>query len=772
LIELLPFQQVAAQNIADRFLDYIDDPVTVGTAKNLQTVPFFQALASLTASGKTVILAEVISTISGAMDPAPVVLWVSKGRVVVDQSYANLLPGGKYHHILGSAVVRSLTDYDAVEVTESKQTLVFLATVGKFNRKDKKNLNIYKTIEDEANEPTWTALQQRLDGSGRRRPLIVVYDEAHNLSDQQTDLLMELEPDGFLLASATMRLPRKLGDQVEELKRRGKTDDWLITKVNSKAVADSGLVKHTVSLAGYLAPMEETISAMLSDLREAETDAVTYDLYGLPKAIYICNTNIVAGNAYQKDDPKQPFTQRQAPPIAIWRYLTETCNISASEVAIYANLSMHKDYPAPEDFVLFSGGEDDYDRFIEGNYRHVIFNLTLQEGWDDPLCYFAYVDKSMESRVQVEQVIGRVLRQPDAHHFPAERLNTAHFYVRIDKNEVFNDLLQDVAKRLESESPDIRLVTTPPGKPKPVEYVAKQALEVPATAYNSRLAVAPVARFIDGLADYGSGGVNVKAAGSRRISVTRVGEDGSVDTKWEDFEQSATVSARWVFQREVRRRFAGALDVASTSDIKFDAKIGIGSAAYKHVVQIAERVVDEYLENVYLVQRRVDPYTVGTVLSRPDDLATFTHSLHDGYDGLNPLEGSCADALDAVGHPWCRNPSRTGYGIPLISIGATTNFFPDFLVWTDGTVFAVDTKGGHILPEAAVRKLLRVEPPKDAKTRLAIRFISPGRWNATVECLDKDDGLTVWGTKQDGNRRATHVGNMSDAVAAVLDAGD
>jgi hypothetical protein len=26
--------------------------------------------------------------------------------------------------------------------------------------------------------------------------------------------------------------------------------------------------------------------------------------------------------------------------------------------------------------------------FMAGNYQHIIFNLSLQEGWDDPACCF------------------------------------------------------------------------------------------------------------------------------------------------------------------------------------------------------------------------------------------------------------------------------------------------------------------------------------------------------------------------------------------------
>ncbi len=429
MIELFGFQQKASDTIADRCIDYFDDPVVVGTAKHPKRVPFFQALASITASGKTVILADAVSTIAQAEAVAPILLWLSKGKVVVEQSYANLVPGGKYHHLLGDCYVASLAEYDQTEVAESKRPLIFFATVGTFNQKEKDEgtLLIYRSEIDTADQSTWDALKERPTSDGLRRPLFVVYDEAHNLSDQQTNLLMELEPDAFLLASATMKLPAALAASVDELKRRGKGDDWLTTQVDAKAVVDAGLVKSTLLLEGYKAPMEETVAALISDMEEAEADANAQGVAWLPKAIYVCQTNIVEGNAFQKEDPKQPFLHRQSPPILIWRYLTEQCGVDPASVAVYASLAFHKDYPPPPEFVLFKGGDKDYGDFVKGDFRHVIFNLSLQEGWDDPLCYFAYIDKSMESRVQIEQIIGRVLRQPGAKRYGADRLNTAHF---------------------------------------------------------------------------------------------------------------------------------------------------------------------------------------------------------------------------------------------------------------------------------------------------------------------------------------------------------
>jgi type III restriction enzyme len=85
--------------------------------------------------------------------------------------------------------------------------------------------------------------------------------------------------------------------------------------------------------------------------------------------------------------------------------------------------------------------------------------------------------------------------------------------------------------------------------------------------------------------------------------------------------------------------------------------------------------------------------------------------------------------------------------VPLISVGSTRNFYPDFLVWKDDDVIAVDTTGGHLLQEKTGRKLLSVIPPKNAAGRLIISFISEGSYNAEIERQDKA-GYTVW----DSNR--------------------
>ncbi|MFD0306804.1 DEAD/DEAH box helicase family protein [Streptomyces sp. NPDC127119] len=770
MISLLPFQQIASTQIATRFLEYAADPVTVGTSQNRHSVPFFQALSSLTASGKTVIMADALNVIASSLTVEPVVLWLSKLNVVVEQSFANFQAGGKYHHLLGNYLIKPLAEYNAGEVRESNQPQMYFATVGTFNQKGKENSNllIYKSGLDTTDQSIWEALKSRIDANNVRRPLLVVYDEAHNLSDQQSDLLLELQPDALLLASATMKLPVRIAREVEHLRDAGgRADNWFTTRIDANRVADSGLVKSTVLLAGYNSPMEDTIADMLSDMREAATEGDAQGLLGAPKAIYVCNINTVADDGYRIDDPRKPFSQRKAPPILIWRYLTEQCGVSPEEVAVYCTLKQDKDYPLPDEFNLFSGGDKDYESFTRGDYKHVIFNISLQEGWDDPLCYFAYVDKSMDSKVQIEQIIGRVLRQPGAQHYPAERLNTAHFYVRVDRNEAFQKVLNDVEQRLGQEAPQVKFISTPPGKPRPQEYVPSEPMSLPATGYETKDALDPMEHALAKLHDYRVPSVNTHGKGSRKVTSFDLAERRKTESEWEVLENPSLVSVRWVFNRELRQRHSSVLNVVLTDDPKFDAGIGVGSPAHTHVTEVAADVVDAYLENISLTQRKSNPYSIGPILARSDEIHLFQNSLHEGYDRLNRFELEFAQAVDQFDVPWCRNPSRIGYKIPLAVLGPTENFYPDFVIWIRNRVLLVDTKGEHLIHEAAARKLVNIRHRHDATRFLDVRFVSKGQWKPDP-VQESSSGFTLWGHKGDGARKTTHYDELRKLVRALL----
>ncbi len=773
MIELFDFQHKAVAQITDRFVDYWSRRPGKVVGTNVTYTPFYQALASLTASGKTIIMAETVSQLLPVFSAEPIVLWLSKGRVVVDQTVANL--SGKYRHLLsGYEDVRLLAEYTASDAEDESLALIYLATVGTFNQKskDKGSLKLFQSDIDNADKSIWDALKHRFTAAGVRRPLLIVYDEAHNLTDQQTELLMELEPDALLLASATPKLPQAILKVVTELKDSlGWEDTDLTTYVASKDVVEAGLVKRQVLLGGYQAQMEETIDDLLAQMQITHEAVESLGLSLKPKAIYVCRTNIVEGDSYRQDDPKRPFEYRQAPPILIWRHLVER-NVAPASIAVYTSaLKFDKNYPPPADFVHFKGGDADYANFVAGEFRHIIFNLGLQEGWDDPEVYFAYIDKSMHSNIQVEQVIGRVLRQPDAQHYEAEELNNANFYVRIDAKGVFADIVRGVSDRIAADLPEITISAYDPKKrTRPVPYAPKKKRTVPHVWRDPSAARDEIDRVIEeDLLDFRNGTPeNIQGMGARALVQQRVGEPSSGEVEWVEREHANKVSARWVFQTAVRRQFPLALQVTPSDHVKFDALIELGSPADTHVRKIADQIVHVYLQNVTLHQNLHNPYVVGDVMVDPSKAVKFTNALHDAYSGLNKtLELPFAQALDKQRVVWCRNPSRSGYPVPLLTTGQSRNFYPDFLAWKAKTVFALDTKGEHILEGELGRKLLKIEPHPKAKASLLLRLISRGTWDNTPQRVG-GDGYTVWALGHANALKPIHCATQEDAVKTAL----
>src|SRR4051794_16464870 len=98
-IELLPFQAKAAEQIASRYNELAAD-VRRPTVNREWDVPFYQALNALTGAGKTPILADAVAQIRASMQIEPIILWVSKAKAVVDQTYANFSSGGKYEGLI------------------------------------------------------------------------------------------------------------------------------------------------------------------------------------------------------------------------------------------------------------------------------------------------------------------------------------------------------------------------------------------------------------------------------------------------------------------------------------------------------------------------------------------------------------------------------------------------------------------------------------------------------------------------------------------------
>jgi hypothetical protein len=148
----------------------------------------------------------------------------------------------------------------------------------------------------------------------------------------------------------------------------------------------------------------------------------------------------------------------------------------------------------------------------------------------------------------------------------------------------------------------------------------------------------------------------------------------------------------------------------------------------------------------------------------------FKNALHEGYSDLNAFERSFAEAIDRTRRVWCRNPPQGGFTIPLLDRGTTRNFSPDFLVWVDGQVVAIDTKGDHLITEDAGRKLFFIDAIEDG-LELVIRLVTKGEWHASgtgeYGSISGSAGFSVWMLRQ-GKPHLLHCANIAAAIELCL----
>lgn len=770
-MDLFPFQIKASTQLADRFTEYMRDPLTV-RASGTKIIPFYQNLAAITGSGKTLILADCAEQIRSRLPVEPIVLWLSKGKVVVWQTLTNLSTG-KYADLLGGYKVKPLLDCKPSDVEDASKGLLLVATVAKFNQKEKEegDRKIFRVGFDIADQSLWESLKKRLDPKGIRRPLVVIYDEGHNLSDQQTKLLLELEPIALIAASATMRVPEAMTKIVERLKadQSWKETDF-VTAVSSSQVVESGLVKQHIMLGGYLTSMEIAVNDLLQEMKRAEQAARALDLPFKPKAIYVSTTNSVDGSTISEDSARV-FEERLARPILIWRHLVQQ-GVDPAQIAVYCDLKFDKKCPPPANFKLFNKGDADYDAFMSGNYRHIIFNLSLQEGWDDPECCFAYIDKDMGAPDQVTQIVGRVLRQPGAQHYTSPILNTAHFFIRTDEKGVFDNILKDVQRKLATDVPEISISFKRVSKAteKPVRPALKER-SVPTASINSAAAIEPIKEVVRKIINFTGNTEDTVGKGGRIKVLQTIGTGEDQREEWIEVEHSNRVTARWVFLRELQKKHPKAARLCDIEHPKFDALVEYNSAAADLLRESADKVTEAYVQHSAIVQNALDhPYVVEGIPVDEGDFTKFSSAIHEGYSDLNDLELEFAHAIDKTKRVWCRNPVHGGFSIPLLDRGKTRNFHPDFLVWTNGHVIAIDTKGDHLIVEDAGRKLFFLEKMEPG-IELLIRLVTEGKWENRGGEFSKESGstgYTVWFLKQ-GKIQAKYCKTSVEAVNACVE---
>jgi type III restriction enzyme len=419
-MELKPYQQEvitdlarfldcvqATKNLPDAFYDFwATHPRTPvqpfsGTAiepyKN--TVPGVPhvTIKVPTAGGKTFLAANALRTIFAAFPVGrpKAVVWLVPSITILDQTLRNLKdPGHPYRQKINTHFAGRVEVYDKAALLQgsgfsasSVQEQLSLVVLS-FDSLRAKNKEDRKVYQENGNLQSFGALLGDDEDITLMRVIqalnpVVVVDESHNAeSDLSVDMLKNLNPSFILDLTAT---PRKNSN--------------IISFVDALALKKEHMVKLPVIVYNHNS-RTEVINSALQLQRNLELQARKEQKEG---GRYI--RPIVLFQA-------QPKTADDNTTFELLKQKLLDLKIPASHIRIKTagiNELKNKDLASPKCEV-----------------RYIITVNALKEGWDAPFAYIlaSLADKS--SAVDVEQILGRVLRQPYVAPHAAPMLNMSY----------------------------------------------------------------------------------------------------------------------------------------------------------------------------------------------------------------------------------------------------------------------------------------------------------------------------------------------------------
>lgn len=773
--DLKPFQERAASSLAEMIQEYPSSRFRPRYNPDTGTLlPFLCRLRAITGAGKTPILSLTAQHLKTG-----VILWTTNRGAVISQTLTNLRAGGKYSSLLpeGTQVFplgeMSPSDWEQTMQATDGLTLL-LSTVAAFNQ-DGDKLKIHQ------GDPTrW----QMLGGAektigGRIRPLYVFYDEGHGATDRQFQKLRELNPKAFVLASASP-LPEDLADllsgKTPEERRESLAERTI--SVSTKDVVEAGLLKNRLYFIDCNTAQSDAIREANNKWEELSEKLLPFRK--TPIACFIVNE-----------------TTRG---VDIWEQLVEL-KVNPAKIAVHLNGARDVILDrrgATSALIDTYTGKKPQDRSPETlaavGYTHIVWNLTLREGWDEALAYVAYIDDKGRSAVDIVQKIGRFVRQPEATPFSDPDLNSAYFYFNVT-DDVFADMIYGTQEEMKTDGYEVIPIEDGrrPPTSRSVAVRTQKTLSTIGPWFGDnihdldQIIIEHVPLFAEKA---------LHADGSIRTRVFEmVAQQEAVDLRTEVRRDANDTITPWEFL-SVR---LGAIDSRIINDngtifsatLKDDDKLRqpmqFGSDAMltltNTIPQIKEKLNEKFLlkgfgrHGVFSVKpfKLVSPdiESGNDAYRQKYKVRRFRNALHAEYNGFNPFELRVAEALDGLAKPWCRNPvGKDGYKLPIQELGSDTIwFYPDFLLWAKpNQVWAIDPKGNHLREAAVAHKLLDLGSLKTISPTIRVAFILEGSYIIDQQGLFSKTGTQGFTLvrKQGTKTKAISFPNLKTLVHELL----
>ena len=383
-------------------------------------MPYF-CLRVPTGGGKTWLAAKSVQLVNTHLLRCEhsVVLWLVPSKTIREQTIKALKDRSHPYHLAlreaGPVTVLDLEQAKSItRATLDTSTTVVVATRQAFQVEEEECRKVYQSSGalmhhfDNLSPQQRDALLSEGEGAERtvpyslanvlrlRRPFVVV-DEAHNSRTELAfDMLARLRPSGVMELTATPDLER--------------------TPSN---------VLHSVSAAELKA--EEMIKLPVMLQTEPDWQQCLADAIGRRDALQkLADDERRAGADYLR-----PLVLIQSEPR---RAGVETLDYERVRNELITNQGI------PASQIVVATGDAKGLEQMDADYKlgiadpacpvkFVITQKALAEGWDCPFAYILVSMASLSSATAVEQLLGRVLRQPGASHRQAKALNQSYAFV-------------------------------------------------------------------------------------------------------------------------------------------------------------------------------------------------------------------------------------------------------------------------------------------------------------------------------------------------------
>jgi len=453
--------------------------------KQVPGIPYV-CLRIPTGGGKTLVACESIAVAVRELFQADrkLVLWLVPSDAIRTQTLARLKDDADPYRQALDTALGHVAVLDIEEATRMKRplldshTVIVVATMQAFRRRDMSGLNVYKNNGElmshfENLPPEVLALVERDGEDGyfpqslvnvfrTRRPFVIV-DEAHNARQPLSfETLRRLNPGAVLELTATPNLKAQM------VKDEGETIENPPSNV-------------LYSVSAYALKAEEMIKLPIYLRYREPWDSLLGDAIGF--------LNHLAAEARAEEAATGEYLR----PIMLLQAQSNTGPASITVDAVEARL---REFGVePEEICVHTGDRRGLDGVNvltrECRVRFIITVQALKEGWDCPWASVLFSVAEMTSGKAVEQILGRVLRMPQAQRKQRGDLNHAYAYVASTKFAEAANALKDglVAAGFEKQDAEELVIERPllprhedpppPSQPVVAELSSKPAAALP-----------------------------------------------------------------------------------------------------------------------------------------------------------------------------------------------------------------------------------------------------------------------------------------------------